>query len=514
MFCKVYSGGLHGVEGYITEVEADVGNGLPGLSMVGYLAAEVREAGDRVRTAIKNSGFHLSPMKITVNLSPADIRKGGTAFDLPIALSILGAYNMIDLGVCRDCAFLGELGLDGSLKGIKGVLPLVLTFKEKGIKKVFVPPDNLAEALAVDEIETVTASSLREVAGLLRSRETLNAAVVTAVPQKEGPPDTYSTDFSEINGQSAMRRATEVAVAGRHNLLYIGPPGSGKSMMASRIPTIMPALSREESMEISKIYSICGLLPPGSALMRSRPFRAPHHTITIQALIGGGNFPKPGEVSLSSRGVLFLDELPEFKRETLEILRQPLEERKVTVSRVNYSCTFPADFMLVAAANPCPCGHYPDRNICSCNEAQIRRYLGKISRPLLDRIDICVEAAPVTYQDIKGNPCNESSADIRKRVEAARDIQQFRFRQSRIFFNSEMGNRDIKKFCVLGDKEDAYFRQVFAGMRLSARGYTRILKVARTIADLAGSEDIKLPHLSEAVAYRGLEERYWGRGSQ
>ncbi len=511
MFCKILSGGLHGVEGYVTEVEADVGNGLPQLSMVGYLASEVREAGDRVRTAIKNSGFHLPPMKMTVNLSPADIRKDGTGFDLPIALAILGAYDVIDPGACRGCAFLGELGLDGSVKGIRGVLPLVLNFKEKGIERVFIPPDNLAESLAVEGIQTIRAESLTQVTELLKSEDALRAAIVTSLsPPDSGPRGTIS-DFSEINGQNAMRRATEVAVAGRHNLLYIGPPGSGKSMMASRIPSIMPALSKEEQMEISKIYSVCGMLPPGSALMQTRPFRAPHHTITTQALIGGGNSPKPGEVSLASRGVLFLDELPEFKRETLEVLRQPLEERKVTISRVNLSCTFPADFMLVAAANPCPCGCYPDRNRCSCTRQQIHRYLGKISRPLLDRIDICVQAAPVTYQDIRESRNNESSAAIRERIEAARAIQQYRFRESPIFFNSEMGNREVKKFCALGEKEDAALKDIFTKMDLSARAYTRILKVARTIADLEGSEDIRLAHISEAVSYRDPEERYAGR---
>ncbi len=493
------------------EVEADVGNGLPQLSMVGYLAAEVREAGDRVRTAIKNSGFHLPPMKITVNLSPADIRKGGTAFDLPIALAILGAYDVVDLDVCRDTAFLGELGLDGSLKGIRGVLPLVMTFREKGIRRVVVPPENIAESLAVDGIQTLSAENLRQMVGLLRSPQTLKTAVVTEPPDKDGDVSPVIPDFSEINGQNAMRRATEVAVAGRHNLLYIGPPGSGKSMMASRIPGIMPALSAEEQMEISKIYSICGMLPPGSALIQNRPFRAPHHTITIQALIGGGQYPKPGEVTLASRGVLFLDELPEFKRETLEILRQPLEDKKVTISRVNLSCTFPADFMLVAAANPCPCGFYPDRNRCSCTEQQVRHYLGKISRPLLDRIDVCVEAAPVSYQDIREDRFNESSAIIRGRVEAAREIQQYRFRGTGILFNSEMGNREVRRYCALGEREDDFFREMFAKMRLSARGYTKILKVARTIADLEGSADIKLIHLSEAVSYRDLEERYWGR---
>ncbi|MCC8126845.1 MAG: YifB family Mg chelatase-like AAA ATPase [Clostridiales bacterium] len=510
MFSKVNSGGLKGVEGYRIEVEADVSDGLPSFSMVGYLAAEVKEAGDRVRTAIKNSGFHLYPRKVTINLSPDDIRKDGTAFDLPIALAILGAYGIVDMSRYHDSAFLGELGLDGRIKGIRGVLPLALALQNEGIRQIFVPEDNLAESLAAERVSTVRAVSLQEVAALLNAPDAITPESGDAFLREKEESNCYIQDFSEVNGQSAVRRATEVAVAGRHNILYIGPPGSGKTMMASRIPTIMPSLSREEQIELSKIYSVCGMLPPGRTLIRNRPFRAPHHTISPSALIGGGKTPRPGEVSLASRGVLFLDELPEFQRQTLEILRQPLEERKVTIARVNATCDFPADFMLAAAANPCPCGHFPNREKCSCSELQIRRYLGKISRPLLDRIDICVEAAPITYQDIRSEGQNEPSEKIRARVEAARRIQKARFAGSAIFFNSEMGNREVKRYCMLGKDEDAYLKNVFTKMQLSARGYSRILKVARTIADLDGSTDIRRRHLAEAVGYRDLEDRYWG----
>ncbi|MCI9281975.1 MAG: YifB family Mg chelatase-like AAA ATPase [Lachnospiraceae bacterium] len=512
MFSKVYSAGLQGIDGYLVQVEADVGNGLPGFHMVGYLASEVREAEERVRTALKNSGFSLSPRKITINLSPADIRKDGTAFDLPVAVAVLAAYGMDGSPVLKDSAFIGELGLDGQIKPVRGVLSLVSVLRDKGWKRCFLPEANIAEGLAVGQIEIVGIHHLKEMIDILNHPERILAKASSEDFQTEEEDLDYLVDFSEMNGQRLVRRATEIAVAGRHNILYLGPPGSGKSMVAQRIPTIMPSLSREEQLELSKVYSVCGMLPPGKALLGRRPFRSPHHTISPQAMAGGGRVPKPGEISLASRGVLFLDEFPEFRRESLEILRQPLEERRVTISRVNGSYTFPANVLLAAAMNPCPCGFYPDRNRCVCNSEQVRRYLSRISRPLLERIDICVETSPVSYEDIRGKAVeNESSLAIRERIERAGEIQRKRFAGSTIFFNSEMGNRQVERYCQLREEEEALLERAFKEKHLSARGYHKILKVARTIADLEGSKQINKIHLCEAISYRDLEEKYWGR---
>ena len=511
MFSKVYSAGLQGIDGYLVQVEADVSTGLPGFHMVGYLASEVKEAEERVRTALKNSGFSLTPRKVTINLSPADIRKDGTAFDLPVAAAVLAAYGMADPKALEASAFIGELGLDGQIKPVRGVLSLVSALQKAGWKRCFLPEANIAEGMAAGHMEIIKVNHLRQVMELLRSPEAIQKEDPSAWNILEESTET-SVDFSEVNGQRLARRATEVAVAGRHNILYMGPPGSGKSMIAQRISTIMPALSREEQLEISKIYSICGMLPPGKALLGKRPFRSPHHTISPYAMTGGGKYPKPGEISLASRGVLFLDELPEFRREALEILRQPLEERQVTISRVNGSYVFPANVLLAAAMNPCPCGFYPDRNRCFCNEQQVRRYLGKISRPLLERIDICVEAAPVSYGDIRGREEeNESSAQIRERVEQARKLQKERFSGSSIFFNSEMGNRQVRQYCALGPEEEELLHKAYQARRLSARSCHKILKVARTIADLDGQRNISRHHLCEAISYRDLEEKYWGK---
>ncbi len=508
MFSKVYSGGLRGIDGYVVQVEADVSDGLPGFYMVGSLASEVKEAEERVRTAMRNSGYHLYSKKITVNLSPANVRKEGTACDLPVAVAVLAAYGIVMQPELKQTGFLGELGLDGRIKPVRGVLSMVLAMAEKGLKRCFLPEENVAEGIAAECLEIVKIRNLQDVIELLNEPEKIHAESAAEGVSRQMD---YNVDFSEINGQKLMRRATEVAVAGGHNLLYIGPPGSGKSMMARRIPTIMPTLSREEQLEVSKVYSICGMLPENHALVGTRPYRAPHHTISAQALTGGGILPKPGEISLASRGVLFLDELPEFEKKTLEILRQPLEDHSVTVARVNGSFTFPAHFMLAAALNPCPCGYYPDRSRCSCTEQQVRRYLGRISRPLLDRIDICVEAAPVTYHDIRTEQKNESSAAIRDRIERARQIQRIRYADSGIYTNSEMGICQIRRFCSLREEDELFLQQIFFRLGLSARGCHKILKVARTLADLEGKEQIDRTHLREAVGYRDLQERYWGK---
>lgn len=510
MFSKVLSGALKGIDGSLVQVEADVSNGLPGFQLVGYLASEVKEAQDRVRTAIRNAGFRLPAMKVTVNLSPANIRKEGTAFDLPIAVAVLTSYGQIGrTELLQDSAWIGELGLDGSIKPVMGTLSLMTAFREAGVRRCFLPALNQQEGLAIEGIDVIPVDCLQDVVAMLNSPELLT-------PLRRSDPDVglraeYADDYREVNGQRLLKRATEIAVAGRHNILYIGPAGSGKSMIARRIPTIMPPLSAKERLEVSKIYSVCGLLPRGKALLSERPFRSPHHTISPLALTGGGKVPRPGEISLASRGVLFLDEFPEFQRRTIEVLRQPLEDRKITIARAHGSCEFPADFMMAAAMNPCPCGFYPDRSRCNCQESQIRRYLSKISRPLLDRIDICAEAAPVTFREVRGEGDNETSAEIRTRVEGAWEIQKTRFEGTELCFNSEMGGREIKRYCRLQPEEEAFLQEVYQKLGLSARGCQRLLKVARTIADLDGKVQIGREHLSEAAGYRGLEEKYWGR---
>ena len=510
MFSKVYSGGVRGIDGYLVHVEADVGTGLPGIHLVGYLSSAVREAQDRVRTAIKNSGFHLPPMKVTINLSPADIRKEGNAFDLPIAIAILAAHKLINADELADAAFVGELGLNGEIKPVHGTISLVEAFRQAGIKRCFLPADNVMEGMVIGGITIYRAKRLNELIAGLQAPVLLVPEIATEESGAES--ESQLPDYRDVNGQLLLRRATEVAVAGQHNILYIGPAGSGKSMMARRIPGIMPPLTREERLQLSKIYSVGGMLPPGKAVLSTRPFRNPHHTISPMALAGGGAVPKPGELSLASGGVLFLDEFAEFQKRTLEVLRQPLEEHRIRLSRVHGVYDFPADFMLAAATNPCPCGFYPDRNRCTCDEMQVRRYLGRISRPLIDRIDICVEATPITYEEVQSKTVNESSLEIRKRIQQAYVVQQKRFAGTNLHFNSEMQNPEIKEYCRLSPEDNRFFKQVFQTMQLSARGYFKILKVARTIADLAGSERINRSHLSEAVGYRRLEEKYWGNG--
>lgn len=510
LFQKVYSGGIQGIDGYLVQVEADVGPGLPGLHLVGYLASEVREAQERVRAAMKNSGFRLSPMKTTVNVSPADIRKQGTAFDVPIAVAILAAYGLVREDLLRESAFIGELGLDGSIKPVHGVLSLVSAFAQAGIRRCFLPCLNMFEGTAIDGISIYPVADLKTLIEGVNHPEILVAA---SHQDRIRPPEAgYKVDYLEVSGQHLLKRATEVAVAGQHNILYIGPAGSGKSMIAGRIPTIMPPLTRDEQLEISKIYSVCGMLPSGVSLLECRPFRSPHHTSSPQALTGGGKIPRPGEISLASRGVLFLDEFPEFQRRTIEVLRQPLEERRIKLSRV-YGCyEFPAHFMLAAAMNPCPCGFYPDRSRCSCDENQVRRYLGKISRPLMDRIDICVEAAPLRYHEMQVNEAGESSAMIRARVMKAWEIQKSRYLGYDCHFNSDMGQAELAEYCRLELADQTFFEAICDRMSLSIRGCHKILKVARTIADLSESAAIKQEHLAEAVGYRRLEEKYWGKG--
>lgn len=511
MFTQIYSGGIWAVEGFLVSVEADVSDGLPCFSISGQLASEVKEAQERVRTALRNSGFRLPSRKITVNLSPAGIRKGGTAYDLPIAVAILGSFQMVRTDILKDSMMIGELGLDGRVKPVSGVLSLAAMAREKGLKRCFLPLENVKEGMVVEGLDMVGVESLGHMAAMLKNQVPIEPCYMHREQLWSGSRQDHALDYREVNGQKLLRRAAEVAAAGMHGLLLTGSAGTGKTMIARRIPTILPELSQEEDIEISRIYSICGLLPSGRPLLSERPFRSPHHTITARALAGGGVPPRPGELSLASGGVLFLDELPHFGRSSVEILRQPLEERKVTVTRVSGNYEFPADFMLVAALNLCPCGFYPDRDRCSCTESQIRRYLGHISRPILERFDICAEAAPVTFGEmnlLQGD--NEDSASIRRRVEEARKIQDKRFSGTKIRFNSRMGIREVEQNCCLGAEERTFVERIYESGGLSARRYHKALKVARTIADLAGSECIRKEHLAEAFGYGMLEEKIWG----
>ena len=554
MFQVFYAGGIQGMNAYKVRVEADVSNGLPGFEMVGSLACEVREAKERVRVAMKNAGFPLPVARITVNLSPAQIKKEGTGYDLAIATAILACMGMVKKEGLENTAFLGELALSGEVHKIDGALPIALQLKKDGIQRLVIPWANVEECRMVPGLTVVPMRDMQDLSAFLRTTEEerkeweargdgVNGELdksdfaqvnggkdkpdfaqvnggkdKSGFPQANGGKDKQVfiqtnekqdgldfiqanseqnvLDFSQVSGQESMKRAACVAAAGFHHLLFSGPPGAGKSMIAQRIPGILPPLTKEEQLEVMSIYSIAG-----KPLTRMRPFQAPHHTISPQALAGGGRIPKPGVLSLAHRGILFLDEMPEFSANVLEVLRQPLEEKKVQIARTQGVYRYPADFMLVCALNPCPCGYFPDRNRCRCTEPEIRHYLGKISGPILDRIDICVEAAPVTIKDLEGPASGYDTKTLRAMVEEAREMQKKRYCGSSYAFNGEVSGNDVRKFCWLGEKEQRFLEQAYEAGQMSVRSYHKIIKLARTIADLEHADEISVAHLAEAICY-------------
>lgn len=508
MYSKINTCVLQGLDGYLIEVETDLSRGLPVFNIVGLPDASIKESKERVRTAIKNSGFEFPLNRITVNLAPANLKKEGSQIDLSIALGILIAMGIVEHLDYRNIAFIGELSLDGRLNPIEGVLPMIISMRELNIKRCIVPYDNKDEACVLEDMEIIPLKNLKEAVDFLNGDKEI-------IPYKNrnlflDEENEYDIDFNDIKGQEGLKRSLEVAAAGAHNLLIIGPPGAGKTMAARRLPTILPKLSFEEAIEVTKIYSVAGLLQ-SNALVKSRPFRAPHHTASSVSLIGGGRIPKPGEVSLAHNGVLFLDELPEFKKDVLEVLRQPMEDEIVTISRVNATLTYPSKFMMLASMNPCPCGYYGDPfHECTCSQGSIDRYLGKISNPLLDRIDIHIEVLPVNYSELRDDKNQETSESIRNRVNRAREIQLQRYKDDNIYNNSQLKPRDIKKYCKLNDRAEMIMKEAFKKYRFSARTYNKILKVGRTIADLDEQNIITERHILEAIRYRTLDNKYWG----
>ena len=506
MFSTVLSATLQGLRVEFIQVEADISNGLPMFHLVGYLSSEVKEAGDRVRSAIRNSGFLLPAKKIIVNLSPANIRKKGTIFDLPIAVAVLAALEEFDVDQFKKVLIVGELSLDGSVKRVPGILPIVYEAQKQGIKKCIIPKDNQKEAALVSDIQVIGVSTLREV------WETLNGKRVGIVEQDmicEAVDETLPgyEDFADIKGQHLVKRAAEIAVAGNHNLLMQGATGAGKTTLAKRIPSILPPLTLDESIELTMIYSILDEVDESHPLITARPFREVNSTITQVSLLGGGKYPNPGEISLAHKGVLFLDELAEFPRSVLESLRKPMEEHSIKIIRETGEFEFPADFLLVAAMNPCPCGNYPDLNRCTCTTTQIQNYVGKLSQPFLDRMDICVNVQKVQYEELADGEKEESSYMIRERIVRAREIQKERYRNEGILTNAQLGMQRIAHFCVLGKAQREIMEKAYEHLGLSARSYHKVLRVARTIADLEGTEGIEVKHLREALSYRTVGYR-------
>ena len=507
MLAKILSYALDGLTGYAVDVEIDINSGLPGYDMVGLASTATKESKERVRSAIKNSGFQYPAKRIIVNLAPADTKKEGPTFDLPVALGIMAATGQIESKAYKQYVIIGELSLDGELRHVNGIMPLLISAMQSGHRKFIIPAANAREASFIEGIDVYALNNLREVVEMLSG--VVFEKVQTSTYESACVSHGYGVDFSDVKGQSVAKRALEIAVAGGHNALMIGPPGAGKTMLAKCVPTIMPEMTFEEAVEVTKIHSVAGILDSDVGIVTTRPFRTPHHTTTVPALIGGGAKARPGEVSLANHGVLFLDEMPEYSRHALETLRQPLEDRKVTVARVQQTTEYPANFMLIASMNPCPCGNYGSKNqICRCTPSQIHNYVSKLSGPLMDRIDLQIEVDNISYEELRFQKSGETSAQIKERINRVRAIQRKRFEKDGILTNAEMGAKELNKYCVIDKDCERLLQKAFEKLNLSARGTTRILKVARTIADIEGSENILPAHIGEAIQYRGLDRKY------